>query len=106
MIHELATGNQPSSVEHSFDTNESSLCPTSSSLSLCTALRFRYATERRNLADSIEELREIANGRDDIIAETAGLIARSWYASPATHVGHELIAAGMLILDGTEAGSP
>jgi hypothetical protein len=24
----------------------------------------------------------------------------SWYASPATHVGHELIAAGMLILAG------
>ena len=59
---------------------------------------FRYATERRNLAESIAELRDIANGRNDLIAATAGLMAGSWYASPATHVGHELIAAGMLIL--------
>lgn len=28
------------------------------------------------------------------------LARRSWCASPATHVGHELIAAGMLILAG------
>jgi hypothetical protein len=67
---------------------------------------YRYATERRNLADSITELREIADGRDDIIAETAGLIAGSWYASPATHVGHELIAAGMLILAAGGRGLP
>jgi hypothetical protein len=34
----------------------------------------------------------------DFLAQTAGLIAGSWHASPATHVGHEWIAAGMLIL--------
>ena len=41
---------------------------------------------------------------DRHIGETAGLIAGSWCASPATHVGHELIAARMLILADGEAG--
>jgi hypothetical protein len=58
----------------------------------------RYAAERRNLAESIAELREIADGRDDILAEAAGITVGSWYAWPSTHVGHELIAAGMLIM--------
>jgi isocitrate dehydrogenase len=33
----------------------------------------RYAAEKRNPAESIAELREIANGHDDILAEAAGL---------------------------------
>jgi hypothetical protein len=44
----------------------------------------RYAAERRNLDESIEELRQIADGRNDILAEAAGIIAGAWYASPAT----------------------
>jgi hypothetical protein len=60
----------------------------------------RYAAERRNLDESIEELRQIADSRNDILAEAAGITAGSWYASPATHVGYELIGAGMLILAG------
>ena len=32
----------------------------------------RYAAERRNLDESIEELRQIADGRNDILAEAAG----------------------------------
>ena len=36
----------------------------------------------------------------------AGITAGSWYASPATRVGQELIAAGMLILVGGGAGRP
>jgi hypothetical protein len=51
----------------------------------------RYAAERRNLDESIEEL---ADGRNDILAQAAGITAGSWYASPATHVGYELIGAG------------
>ena len=46
----------------------------------------------------ITELRELADGRDEVIAETAGVTAGSWYAWPATHVGHELVAAGLLIM--------
>jgi hypothetical protein len=66
----------------------------------------RYAAERRNLDESIEELREIADGRNDILAEAAGITAGSWYASPATHVGYELIGAAMLILPGGGRGFP
>jgi hypothetical protein len=49
----------------------------------------RYAAERRSLDESIEELREIADGRDHVLAEAAGITAGSWYAWPSTHVGHE-----------------
>src|SRR5688500_20248355 len=66
----------------------------------------RYAAERRNLDESIEELRQIADGRNDILAEAAGITAGSWYASPATHVGYELIGAGMLILACGGLGRP
>jgi hypothetical protein len=44
----------------------------------------RYAAERRNLADSIAELREIADGHDEVLAEAAGIMSGSWHASPAT----------------------
>jgi hypothetical protein len=66
----------------------------------------RYAAERRNLDESIEELRQIADGRNDILAAAAAITAGSWYASPATHVGYELIGAGMLILAGGGQGFP
>jgi hypothetical protein len=66
----------------------------------------RYAAERRNLDESIEELRQIADSRNDILAEAAGITAGSWYASPATHVGYELIGAGMLILAAGDRGLP
>jgi hypothetical protein len=66
----------------------------------------RYAAERRNLDESIAELREIADGRDEVIAEAAGITAGSWYAWPSTHVGHELVAAGMLIMAGGHEGKP
>ena len=58
----------------------------------------RYAAERSNLAESIAELRQIADGHDEVIAEAAGITAGSWYAWPSTHVGHELVAAGLLII--------
>jgi hypothetical protein len=66
----------------------------------------RYAVERRNLDESIEELRQIADGRNDILAEVAGITAGAWYASPATHIGYELIGAGMLIAAGGGRGLP
>src|SRR5215207_930794 len=46
------------------------------------------------------ELPEIAAGRDDIRMECAGTIAGSWQASPGTKYGHELIAAGLLLVAG------
>jgi hypothetical protein len=56
--------------------------------------------------ESIEELRQIADGRNDILAEAAGITAGSWYAWPSTHVGYELIGAAMLILAGGGRGFP
>jgi hypothetical protein len=48
----------------------------------------------------------IADGRDDILAEAVGITAGSRYAWPSTHVGHELIAAGMLIMASGRDGKP
>ena len=67
---------------------------------------WRHAARQHNLAESIAELRKIADGRDDILAEAAGIVAGSWYAWPSTHVGHELITAGMLIMAGGGNGKP
>ena len=69
-----------------------------------TAMRF--AAERRNLADAIAELRQLAGGRDDILAEAAGVTVGSWYAWPSTHPGYELVAAGMLIMASGHEGKP
>jgi hypothetical protein len=66
----------------------------------------RYAAEKRDLAESIAELREIANGRDDILAEAAGIEAGYWYAWPSSHAGYELAAAGMLIMAAGHDGKP
>jgi hypothetical protein len=66
----------------------------------------RYAAERRNLAEAIADLREIAGSRDHVLAEAAGITAGSWYAWPSTHAGYELVAAGMLIMAGGHDGKP
>ena len=66
----------------------------------------RYAAERRNLAESIEELRQLADGHDDVIAEAAGISAGAWYAWPATRPGFALVAAGMLIMASGHDGKP
>jgi hypothetical protein len=47
-----------------------------------------------------------AVGSSDILAEAAGMQAGSWFAWPSTHVGHELIAAGMLIMAAGHDGKP
>ena len=52
----------------------------------------RYAAEERDLAESIAELRQLADGRDHVLAEAAGITAGAWYAWPSTHVGHQLVA--------------
>jgi hypothetical protein len=60
----------------------------------------RYAAEARNLDESIEELRQIADGRNDILAEAAGRHCWVLVRLPGPHVGYELIGAWMLILAG------
>lgn len=61
---------------------------------------WRHAEAHGGILAAIEELHAIANGRNDILAEAAGITVGSWYASPGTHVGYELILAGLLILAG------
>ena len=58
----------------------------------------RFAAEQRDLDESIAELRQIADGNDDVLAEAAGISAGAWYAWPSTRPGFELVAAGMLIM--------
>jgi hypothetical protein len=55
------------------------------------------AAKRPELQPLIDDLREVAQGRDDLRAECAGTIAGSWFASAARR-GEELIAAGLLML--------
>lgn len=65
----------------------------------------RYATEQRNVAESVAELREIANGRNDILAEAAG-IGRVMVCVTSKPRRHELVGAGMLISAGGVNGTP
>jgi hypothetical protein len=48
----------------------------------------------------IAHLEALANGHDDTRVEVAGTMAGAWFASPTTRLGHELIAAGLLLLAG------
>ena len=66
----------------------------------------RYAAEKRDLAESISELGQLADGHDEVLAEAAGITVGSWFAWPSTHVGYELVAAGMLIMAGGHDGKP
>ena len=54
----------------------------------------------------LERLAMAAEGRDDLRAEVAGQLAGTWFAQPDARIGHELIAAGLLILAGvTDRGA-
>lgn len=62
----------------------------------------RRASEHSDIDAAIQELRLIATGRNDLLAETAGIFAGSWCADPATHHPYELVGCGLLAM----AGSP
>lgn len=57
----------------------------------------RRAVEHGDVDAAVAELRQLADGRNDLLAQVAGLIAGGWAATPAWFMGHELIAAGLLI---------
>jgi hypothetical protein len=60
----------------------------------------RYAAERRNLDESIEELRQVADSRNDILAEAAGITAGFWYSvsrAPAAADGQEALTPWLCI---------
>ena len=51
-----------------------------------------------SLQPLLDRLAKVAEGRDDLRAEVAGTLAGNWFARPESHLGHELVAAGLLIL--------
>lgn len=57
----------------------------------------KLATEQGSMTDAIQELRGIAAGRNDLLAEAAGVAAGFWAANPAGQTGIELMAAALLI---------
>jgi hypothetical protein len=57
------------------------------------------AAKRPELQPLIDHLREVAQGRDDIRTECAGVITGWWFADTARQ-GENLIAAGLLVLAG------
>ena len=59
---------------------------------------WRAAVERRSIEEAVSEIRVLARGRVDLLAETAGITAGSWLAWPEARVGYELMVAGMLII--------
>jgi hypothetical protein len=63
------------------------------------------SAERHETEEAVTSVRQAA-AVCNVSPEAAGIIAGFWYASPATHVGHELIAAGMMILAGGGRGVP
>jgi hypothetical protein len=54
---------------------------------------------RPELEPLVNHLREVAQGRDDIRTECAGVIAGGWFAGIGKR-GEDLIAAGLLMLAG------
>jgi hypothetical protein len=66
----------------------------------------RFAAEQRDVAESIAELRQIADGNAAVLSEAAGITVGSWYAWPSTHLGYELVAAGMLLMAADHDGKP
>jgi hypothetical protein len=52
----------------------------------------------------LDHLGALTNGHDETRLETAGRIAGRWFVSMDGDAGHELIAAGLLILAGPYDG--
>lgn len=57
------------------------------------------AAKRSELQPLIDHLREVAQGRDDIRTECAGVIAGAWFGGIGRR-GEDLIAGGLLMLAG------
>jgi hypothetical protein len=60
----------------------------------------KLANEMGSMEAAVTELRALAGGRNDLLAETAGITAGSWAAKPDGQSGVELMAAALLIWAG------
>jgi hypothetical protein len=62
----------------------------------------RLALEGGRIDEAVEALREMAGGRQDLIAEAAGILGGAWTVRAATEQGWAPIGAGLLILAGPD----
>jgi len=60
--------------------------------------------QRPELDALIAHVGALANGHNATRVEVAGTMAGAWFASPTTRQGHELIAAGLLLVAGPVDG--
>jgi hypothetical protein len=62
----------------------------------------RLALEGGHIDEAVETLREMAGGREDLVAEAAGILGGAWTVRAADELGYAPIAAGLLILAGPD----
>jgi hypothetical protein len=70
---------------------------------LCARLSgsaIRLARASAPIDEAVAELRALAGGRGDLLAETAGVMVGAWSARVDT--GDHLLAAGLLVLAGAD----
>ena len=86
--------------EHKFDTDK--MMPTPEQI-LSSALHgdALRRVDRPEIRAIVAELAELAEGRDDVRTECAGIMAGSRFAFPSSSYAEELVAAGLLRLKGT-----
>jgi len=58
----------------------------------------RLARDKGSIADAVADLHDMAGGRADLLAETAGLMGGYWSGTSATQSGDYVVAIGLLIM--------
>jgi hypothetical protein len=62
----------------------------------------RLARAEGPISDAISELRRLADGRADLLAETAGVMGGYWSGTSDTQSGDYVVAFGLLIMAGAD----
>ena len=62
----------------------------------------RLARDKGSIADAIADLCERAGGRDDLLAEAAGVMGGVWSVQSTTQSGDYVVAFGLLIMAGAD----
>jgi hypothetical protein len=62
----------------------------------------RLARAGGSITDAVAELRQLADGRDDLLAQEAGVLIGAWSAHPDTDTGHRVLAASLLVVAGAD----
>lgn len=62
----------------------------------------RLARAEGSIADAVAELRDLAGGRSDLLAEAAGVRAGVWSSDPERQTGDYVLAFGLLLMAGAD----